>query len=159
MRPVINDSPVPPIILHGEQAIMSTDRAGGWVKPLTDAMLLVLIEWTRSRSSERKSCTHVLHLPVEKSGEGASAVAAAMPGSWRWNNNELCVHSMRGMRYSLLLVARGVAPYISIGGRPDTDYLARRTHTGRFSVVHWANFKMGIISILLLNKIFLTFCT
>ena len=71
----------------------------------------------------------MLHLPVEKSGEGASAVAAAMPGSWRWNNNELCVHSMRGMRYSLLLVARGVAPYISIGGRPDTDYLARRTVT------------------------------
>ena len=59
MRPVINDSPVPPIILHGEQAIMSTDRAGGWVKPLTDAILLVLIEWTRSRSSER-----VLHARV-----------------------------------------------------------------------------------------------
>ena len=48
MRPVINDSPVPPIILHGEQAIMSTDRAGGWVKPLTDAILLVLIDWTHS---------------------------------------------------------------------------------------------------------------
>ena len=59
MRPVINDSPVPPIILHGEQAIMSTDGAGGWVKPLTDAILLVLIEWTRSRSSER-----VLHARV-----------------------------------------------------------------------------------------------
>ena len=33
------------------------------------------------------------------------------------------------MRYGLLLVARGVAPYISIGDRPDTDYLATRTVT------------------------------
>ena len=59
-HPVSNDSPVPPIIPHYEQAEMSTDRAAGWAKPtkpLTDAKY---VSWRSSGTTAPMEVTVVL---------------------------------------------------------------------------------------------------
>ena len=61
MRPVINDSPVPPIIPHYEQAEMSTDRAAGWAKPTKRRRVAAkYVSWRSSGTTAPMEVTVVL---------------------------------------------------------------------------------------------------